>query len=80
MEVSSSAAGDEEVGEGFADGVGDVLEGKLVLLFTAGDGDIRHRLALVGRDGLAPVVLAVGGCEGEAVGDDLLEDVVFGEV
>jgi hypothetical protein len=72
--------GDEEVGEGFTDGVGDVFEGELGFLFTTRDHDVGHGLTLVSGNGFAPVVLAFSGGEGEAVGDDLLEDVVFGEV
>ena len=73
-------AGDEEVGEGITDGVGDVFEGEVRFFFATDDDDVGVRGALIDRDGAAPVVWAVGGGEGEAVGDDLLEDVVFGEV
>ncbi len=52
------AAGDEEVGEGVSDGVGDVLEGEHGLLVAAGDDDVGVRGALFIGNGNAPVVLA----------------------
>ena len=73
-------AGDEEVGKGIADSICDIFKRELGLLVAAGDYDVGVRRALFYRDSAAPVVRADGGSEFEAVGDDLLEDVVFGEI
>ena len=70
-------AGNEQVGERVADGVGDVFEGEMGIDRAAGDDDVRIRRAFLGRQDLAPGEAAVEDGEGEAVGDDLLEEVVF---
>ena len=78
--VVVALAGDEEVGEGFANGVGDVGEGELFFGGAVGDGDLGDGVAFGGEKGFAPVV---GGEVGvgvvEAVTDDFFEGDVFFE-
>ena len=74
--VLGLVAGDEEVGEGAADGVGDVGEGEDFVKTSAGDGDFGDGSALFGGEDVAPGVWADGGGAG---GDGFFEGLVFGE-
>lgn len=61
-------AGDEQVGEGFANGVGDVFEGEVLFFVAASDGDVGDRLAAIGVQDFAPLVGAVACFDGGGVG------------
>ena len=74
--VLGSLAGDEEVGEGFANGVGDVREGELFFGTGTGDGDFRNGIALGGGEDFAPGERSGGA---GAAGDGFFEGLVFRE-
>ena len=78
--VVVALASDEEVGEGFANGVGDVGEGEVFFGGAVGDGDFGDGGAIVTGEGLTPVVwgeVFVGVLE--AIGDDFFEGDIFFE-
>ena len=52
--VFGLVAGDEEVGKGFADGIGDIGEREAFLLTTPGNDDFRNGRAERGVEGLTP--------------------------
>jgi len=53
-------AGDEEIGKGVTNGVGDVFKRELGVGGAAGDGDVGDRLAFLGGGGFATIVTAAG--------------------
>ena len=67
---------DQEVGERFADRIGNVGEGKLLFISCARDSDFRDGIALGGRKDFAPSKRSTGS---GAVGDCFFEGLVFGE-